>query len=56
MTVVTGHLAVLRRSCGAVSDERVRRRGLGWSLVLLLVMCAVAYLRSTGVLSWMVVY
>jgi lactate permease len=31
------------------------RRVLGWSLVLLLVMCVLVYLQSTAVLSWMVV-
>jgi lactate permease len=28
---------------------------LGWSLILLLVMCVLVYLQSTPVLSWMVV-
>jgi lactate permease len=31
------------------------RRVLGWSLVLLFVMCVLVYLQSTPVLSWMVV-
>jgi lactate permease len=31
------------------------RRVLGWSLVLLLIMCVLVYLQSTPVLSWMVV-
>jgi lactate permease len=31
------------------------RRVLGWSLVLLLLMCVLVYLQSTPVLSWMVV-
>jgi lactate permease len=31
------------------------RRVLGWSLVLLLIMCVLVYLQSTSVLSWMVV-
>jgi lactate permease len=31
------------------------RRVIGWSLVLLLVMCVLVYLQSTAVLSWMVV-
>jgi lactate permease len=31
------------------------RRVLGWSLVLLLVMCVLVYLQSTALLSWMVV-
>jgi lactate permease len=28
---------------------------LGWSIVLLLIMCVLVYLQSTPVLSWMVV-
>jgi lactate permease len=28
---------------------------LGWSLVLILVMCVLVYLQSTPVLDWMVV-
>jgi lactate permease len=31
------------------------RKVLGWSLALILVMCALVYLQSTGVLDWMVV-
>jgi lactate permease len=31
------------------------RRVLGWSLVLLLIMCVLVYLQSTSVLSWMVI-
>ena len=31
------------------------RRVLGWSLLLVLLMCVLAYLQSTAVLSWMVV-
>jgi lactate permease len=31
------------------------RRVVGWSLVLLLIMCVLVYLQSTPVLSWMVV-
>ena len=31
------------------------RRVLGWSIILLLVMCVLVYLQSTAVLSWMVV-
>ena len=31
------------------------RRVIGWSLILLLVMCVLVYLQSTAVLSWMVV-
>jgi lactate permease len=28
---------------------------LGWSLVLILLMCVIVYLQSTAVLEWMVV-
>jgi lactate permease len=31
------------------------RRVLGWSLLLLLIMCVLVYLQTTSVLSWMVV-
>jgi lactate permease len=31
------------------------RRVLGWSILLVLVMCAIVYLQSTDVLDWMVV-
>jgi lactate permease len=31
------------------------RKVLGWSIVLVLVMCVIVYLQSTGILDWMVV-
>ena len=31
------------------------RKVIGWSLLLLLIMCVLVYLQSTAVLSWMVV-
>ena len=31
------------------------RQVVGWSLLLLLIMCVLVYLQSTSVLSWMVV-
>ena len=31
------------------------RRVVGWSLLLLLIMCILVYLQSTSLLSWMVV-
>jgi len=31
------------------------RKVIGWSLLLLLIMCILVYLQSTPVLSWMVV-
>jgi lactate permease len=36
-------------------EGEIFRRVLGWSLVLLLIMCVLVYLQSTAVLSWMVV-
>ena len=36
-------------------EGELSRRVLGWSLVLLVVMCVLVYLQSTPVLSWMVV-
>ena len=35
-------------------EGEIFRRVLGWSLVLILLMCVLAYLQSKGVLSWMV--
>jgi lactate permease len=34
--------------------DRIFRNVIGWSLLLLVVMCALVYLQSTAVLSWMV--
>jgi lactate permease len=31
------------------------RKVFGWSIVLMLLMCAIVYLQSTAVLDWMVV-
>jgi lactate permease len=31
------------------------RKVLGWSLLLVLMMCVIVYLQSTGILDWMVV-
>jgi lactate permease len=36
-------------------EGEIFRRVLGWSLLLLLIMCVLVYLQSTAVLSWMVV-
>ena len=38
-----------------VREGELFRRVLGWSIVLLLIMCVLVYLQSTPVLSWMVV-
>lgn len=49
MTVKTGHFDV-RRSFASVSDDQ----RIGWSILLLLLMCLLVYLQSTPVLGWMV--
>ncbi len=49
------NLAIGSAAVGLAGREGdIFRRVLGWSLVLLLVMCVIAYLQSTSVLSWMV--
>jgi lactate permease len=35
-------------------EGEIFRRVLGWSIVLVLLMCVLVYLQSKGVLSWMV--
>jgi hypothetical protein len=51
----------LVRRCARQDDRLAGKEGdlfrkvLGWSLVLILVMCAIIYLQSTAVLDWMVV-
>jgi lactate permease len=57
------NLAIGAAAVAAVSHERgggslegdLFRRVIGWSLVLLLIMCVLVYLQTTSVLSWMVV-
>jgi lactate permease len=50
------NLAIGAAAVGMVGREGdLFRRVLGWSLVLLLIMCVLVYLQSTAVLSWMVV-
>jgi lactate permease len=50
------NLAIGAAAVGLVGREgELFRRVLGWSLVLLLIMCVLVYLQSTSVLSWMVV-
>ncbi len=34
-------------------EGRIFRKVIGWSLLLLVVMCALVYLQSTALLSWM---
>ena len=50
------NLAIGAAAVGLDGEEgELFRRVVGWSLVLLLVMCVLVYLQSTAVLSWMVV-
>jgi lactate permease len=50
------NLAIGAAAVGMAGREgELFRRVLGWSLVLLLIMCVLVYLQSTAVLSWMVV-
>jgi lactate permease len=39
----------------AGQEGELFRRVVGWSVMLLLLMCVLVYLQSTSVLSWMVV-
>src|SRR3954463_4113856 len=57
------NLAIGAAAVAAVGQERgggslegdLFRRVIGWSLLLLLIMCVLVYLQTTSVLSWMVV-
>jgi lactate permease len=50
------NLAIGAAAVGLGGEEgELFRRVLGWSILLLLVMCVLVYLQSTAVLSWMVV-
>ena len=50
------NLAIGAAAVGLDGEEgELLRRVVGWSVVLLLVMCVLVYLQSTAVLSWMVV-
>ena len=50
------NLAIGAAAVGLAGQEgELFRKVLGWSLVLLLVMCVLVLLQSTAVLSWMVV-
>jgi len=50
------NLAIGAGAVGMAGREgELFRRVLGWSLLLLLIMCVLVYLQSTSVLSWMVV-
>jgi lactate permease len=50
------NLAIGAAAVGMAGQEGVLfRRVLGWSLLLLAIMCVLVYLQTTAVLSWMVV-
>jgi lactate permease len=50
------NLAIGAAAVGMAGQEGdIFRKVLGWSLVLILVMCVLVFLQSTSVLSWMVV-
>jgi lactate permease len=50
------NLAIGAAAVGMAGREGdIFRRVIGWSLILVLVMCVIVYLQSTSLLSWMVV-
>jgi lactate permease len=50
------NLAIGAAAVGMAGQEgELFRRVVGWSVILVLVMCVLVYLQSTSVLSWMVV-
>jgi lactate permease len=50
------NLAIGAAAVGMAGQEgEIFRKVLGWSLVLILIMCVLVLLQSTSVLSWMVV-
>jgi lactate permease len=50
------NLAIGAAAVGLAGQEGdLFRKVLGWSLVLVLLMCVLVYLQSTAVLDWMVV-
>ena len=50
------HLAIGAAAVGMAGHEgELFRKVVGWSIVLLLIVCALVYLQSTWVLDWMVV-
>jgi lactate permease len=51
------NLAIGAAAVGLAGKEGdIFRRVFGWSVVLLLAMCAIVYLQSTDLLGWMVVH
>jgi lactate permease len=50
------NLAIGAAAVGMAGEEgKLFRKVIGWSLILLLLMCILIYLQSTSVLGWMVV-
>ena len=50
------HLAIAAAAVGIAGQEgTLFRKVVGWSIVLLVVVCALVYLQSTSALEWMVV-
>jgi lactate permease len=50
------NLAIGAAAVGMAGQEGdIFRKVIGWSLILILVMCVIVLLQSTSVLSWMVV-
>ena len=50
------NLAIGAAAVGMAGQEgELFRRVVGWSVILLLMMCVLVYLQSTSLLSWMVV-
>ena len=50
------HLVIAAAAVGVAGQEgALFRKVVGWSIVLLLVVCALVYLQSTSALEWMVV-
>ena len=50
------NLAIGAAAVGMAGQEGdLFRKVVGWSIVLMLAMCALVYLQSTAVLDWMVV-
>ncbi len=50
------NLAIGAAAVGLAGQEGdLFRKVLGWSLLLLLLMCILVYLQSTSILGWMVV-
>ena len=56
IAILAGAAAIVAAAVGLGGHEgAVFRKVIGWSLLLLGIMCVLVYLQSTAVLSWMVV-